>query len=99
MANRGVLRRNGDLGLAGFRLWLGLRRLRLDQQCRERGTHRGGSSEDVEGDLEAVRERSAVERTDPRVRVHVVGGEGRRDRRGSRDADRPADLLGCVDQP
>ena len=66
-ADRGVLRNNGDLGLTDFWLALGLGRLRLDQQCRERGTHRGGSSEDVERDLEAMGECSAAERTEARA--------------------------------
>jgi hypothetical protein len=35
-----VLRNNGDLGLAEFRRGFGLGRLRLEQQCRDHGTHR-----------------------------------------------------------
>ena len=98
-ADRGVLRNDGDLGLAGFWFVLGLGRLRLDQQCRERGAHRGGSGEGVEGDLEAVGERRAAKRGGAGVGVHVVVGERGRDRRGGGDADRAADLLGGVDQP
>ena len=54
-ADRGVLRNNGDLGFTDFWFALGLGRLRLDQQRRERGTRRSGGSEHVERDLEAVR--------------------------------------------
>ena len=77
MANGGVLRNSGDLELAGFRLALGLGRFRLDEQSSEHGTHRGGSSEDVERDLEAVRERSAAESSALGVGVHVMVRERR----------------------
>jgi DNA-binding NarL/FixJ family response regulator len=61
-----------------LRLALGLGRLRLDQQCGDYGTHRGGGCEGVERDLETVGERSAAERGGPGVRGHVVRRERRR---------------------
>jgi hypothetical protein len=48
--------------LAGSLGGFGLGRSGLDQQCREHGAHCGGGSEDVERDLEAVRECRAAGR-------------------------------------
>jgi hypothetical protein len=52
-------------GVGDLRVGLGLGRSRLDQQRGDQGTHPGGCGEDVERDLEAVRERGAAQRTDP----------------------------------
>src|SRR5215467_4409393 len=70
-------RRVGDL-----RLGCGLGWVRLQHQRREYRTYSRGGGEYVESDLEAVRQRSAAERADPRVRVDITGGEAGRDRGG-----------------
>src|SRR5437588_7157234 len=63
--------------------------------CRERCE--GG--QDVERDLEAVRERGAVEGAGAGVSLEVVTRVGSSDRRGEGDSDRSPDLLIRVQQP
>src|SRR5437763_17033118 len=71
----------------GFLARRGRGRARLDH---DRADHRGKrceGGEDVEGDLEAVRERGGVERADAGVSLEVVARVGGGDRRGDRDSD------------
>ena len=71
----------------------------LDHDRADHRRERCEGGEDVEGDLEAVRERGAVERADAGVSLEVVTRVGGGDRRGDGDPDCSPDLLVRVQQP